>query len=676
MARSSQRAAKARSKGNYGKVKSAAPQNKKKETKLPKPTKHHDAKPKKKKKAFTSIKERMQLVSRNSKSSSSSRANTHKGFKTGYSFSKANNAAPENDKKLSAKKKKKKKKGAKKRAFQMNISQSNEIFLKRVDVPWYNSSLNAIAKVGAFNDKRRLKDAADRDSDDDDDDDSDVNNPMALLQLPPDHILSSIDSDIELFCNYIKLGPVELKARQAFLDEITEIALNQFGNKGGRSTRNSSRGEDEISVVPFGSFATQSVCTFASDVDMCLWGVVKGEKEPEPITFIDDDTETTSRRDANNLLEKAQRQREDCPLLTESSLLRTMEAIQNSPKGTNQGEQTKVASKSEKTEEAQSPPEIDNNDLFFIDRVGERIDDGEKKGNDLGDEIVAPGSQPAPKKGFQFEIDLAGVKELGGDVTDLNGCKEPNGKTEENKEHKSEEGHQNPSELAKTEQPQPRDAVCNNDDTSEKAPALLPAGITKETAIEINDSNVIVIDSDDDESKTDVIVIDSDDDDADKLASFYSRQSSSSAATGNLNGSNTPPINLLHSGDSSCESARLDVDGGSDDDDSRTPPQEQENEVMELSLTSGRTSSQQPVTKPVIGPTGKTRNKVISVLLSLTNQLRRSSFTHTIECRSRARVPIINCSTRTGFEGDIAIGGHNGVDTSTYAQSQVNRFKR
>ena len=33
-------------------------------------------------------------------------------------------------------------------------------------------------------------------------------------------------------------------------------------------------------------------------------------------------------------------------------------------------------------------------------------------------------------------------------------------------------------------------------------------------------------------------------------------------------------------------------------------------------------------------------------------------------------------STRTGFEGDIAVGGHNGVDTSMYAQTQVGRFER
>lgn len=640
------------SKGNYGKVK-AATQNKKKASKLPKPSKHHDVKPKKKK-SFASIKERLR----------SSGADTRKGFKGGYSFSKPN--APDNNT-TTKKKKNKKKKGAQRRAFQMNISQSNEIFLKRVDVPWYNSAQTNVGAEtfrGDRYDKSRVHNTKDQDSDDEDADDQD----MALLQLPPESILSSIDSDIASFCAYIKLGPVEMKARQAFLDEITGIALNQFGKSGRNRNSGANDEQDEISVVPFGSFATQSVCTFASDVDMCLWGVVKGEKQPEHITFVDADTETRQ-KDAY-VLEKDQHQRDECPLLTESSLLRTMEAIQNaSHKGTKQSEQKKDASKSQTKEEPPSLPDNDNNDLFFIDRVGECIDDGEvEQDKDRCEEKNIPGSKPAPKKGFQFEIDLEGVKELGGDVDDLDKCTETKEKNGPSEEKASDEVHQKPSEPAKTDQSS--DEACNKNDEPKKD--LPSAGTTKETAIEIDDSNGD--DDHDDGDESDVIVIDSeDDDDADKLASYYSRQSNSSA-TDNVNSTSTSPINLLNEDDSSCESSPFEVDD-SDDDDSRKLPQEQENEVMELSLTSGQTS-QQPLTKPVIGPTGKIRNKVVSVLLSLTNQLRRSSFTHTIECRSRARVPIINCSTRTGFEGDIAIGGHNGVDTSLYAMSQVNRFKR
>jgi DNA polymerase sigma len=38
-------------------------------------------------------------------------------------------------------------------------------------------------------------------------------------------------------------------------------------------------------------------------------------------------------------------------------------------------------------------------------------------------------------------------------------------------------------------------------------------------------------------------------------------------------------------------------------------------------------------------------------------------------------VPIINLKSHFGFEADIAVGGHNGTDTSSYASLQVSRFK-
>ena len=97
-------------------------------------------------------------------------------------------------------------------------------------------------------------------------------------------------------------------------------------------------------------------------------------------------------------------------------------------------------------------------------------------------------------------------------------------------------------------------------------------------------------------------------------------------------------------------------------------------EVMELSVTTNNNNTQ--AAAAVVGPRGKTRTRVVSTLLRLTRQLRMSShYVHTIECRTKARVPIINCSTRMGFEGDIAIGGHNGVDTSMYARAQSARYR-
>lgn len=605
------------SKGNFGKVK-AAPHNKKKASKLPKLSTHHDAK--------KPTKKRRQFVQ-------SSRTRTHKGFKTGYNVSEASTS--KNSKTTSKpirKEKKRKKKCTKSKQFQMSMSQSNEIYLKRVDVPWYSYNARSEDTDETFTETiDESSGIFNKNTDDEDSDDQSTNSNErdSLLKFPTENILSSIDADIESFCAYIKLSPIELKARQAFLDEITGIALNQFGKS--ESSRNShiNDADDKIRVAPFGSFATQSVCTFASDVDICLWGVVKGEKQSEHITFVDADAGCSQKIDDD--VNNSQYQHDVCPLLTESQLLRTMEAIQNISQHPERNIDAPGSDNND--EETQTIP---GNDLFYIDRVGESIDDVEEQGNVLCKVAETPSNTAAIKP---FETDFAGVKLLGCDLDDLDRstCTEFRGEKDQYKEV-----------FLKSEQQ--CDVACNENDEG-----------TVEGAIEIDDSI-------DENEESDIIVVDSDYDDADKLASYYSRQSNSSAIDNPNSGGASFPSNSIHEDDSSRESARIGVD---DNDDFNSCQQPQENEVLELSLTSG-----QSATKPNTGPTGKIRNRVVSVLLSLTNQLRRSSFTHTIECRSRARVPIINCSTRTGFEGDIAIGGHNGVDTSLYAASQVDRFNR
>ena len=80
--------------------------------------------------------------------------------------------------------------------------------------------------------------------------------------------------------------------------------------------------------------------------------------------------------------------------------------------------------------------------------------------------------------------------------------------------------------------------------------------------------------------------------------------------------------------------------------------------------------------KASVGPQGHTRVKVVKALRSLGNILRRRVFTSSIQVISRARVPIVKFETHLGFEGDIAMGGHNGTDTSKFAQSCVDRYKR
>ncbi len=95
---------------------------------------------------------------------------------------------------------------------------------------------------------------------------------------------------------------------------------------------------------------------------------------------------------------------------------------------------------------------------------------------------------------------------------------------------------------------------------------------------------------------------------------------------------------------------------------------------MEVSFVSNASSTR---TLPA-GPTldDDTRGKVIRALNSLSRRLRGNSLTSNIHVRKKAKVPIINMETRFGYECDIAIGGHNGTDTSSFASSQCNKFQR
>ena len=646
-------------------------------------------------------------------------------------------------------------------SFQMSISECNDkVYLQKVDCPWYNSEL----LDGQSTHRGRKDDNSSDSEDDSIQNKkqpsrnakTSKSSPKSstsanTLALPSESILTQIDLEIQHFTSYIKLNPTEYKARLSFIEHVTELSIEQFrgnGNynnnnsipryqgvnyKGGRSasminvdnstynfkgnrkrTLSESLGDfanqqhqkekeessSGIHVAPFGSFATQDVCTFASDVDMCLWGVVKGaasttgSSSSKMQMFIGDDNEGAGDNDDGEGNEVVMDSTSGCPLLTESSLLRTMDAIQAAGHGITSPRSSKQKSKGGKKSSSSSAA---GDGLFFIDRVGEAQNDEDGRDDveviDLCDDnapkdemegqeknssqptaneasakrdIEANGDSKAAPSDFQFVIDKKGVQELGGET-------EESLPIEEKQSRQEEAGIDQRDELK---------SPIDEADTTQKMNKAKVKDDTKDD----DDSEVIVVDSDSDS-----------DDDADPMASYYNRQDGNSPA--NNEGRNKAPpsasgsVVLLDDDSSSDEEDAVedltqdDSSSSDDEEDEHSSPQipQKTNEVLELSVTSNkptldrRESSSSIVRyadKPSFGPTGKARTHVVSALLSLTRQLKRSSHVHTIECRSKARVPIINCSTRTGFEGDIAIGGHNGVDTSMYALSQVKRFSR
>jgi hypothetical protein len=73
--------------------------------------------------------------------------------------------------------------------------------------------------------------------------------------------LQHLNEELSQFEEYVKLTPVERAARQSLITQIQDICTNLFGIE---------RSECRV----FGSFAVPSVCTFGSDIDLAIWGLV------------------------------------------------------------------------------------------------------------------------------------------------------------------------------------------------------------------------------------------------------------------------------------------------------------------------------------------------------------------------------------------------------------------
>ena len=89
--------------------------------------------------------------------------------------------------------------------------------------------------------------------------------PLPSSQIEP-QALEQLDLELYAFANYVKLNYLEIQLRQHFVQYVEQVAQRLFQDRGCSNSH--------ISVQVFGSFATLAVCTFCSDVDMALWGVV------------------------------------------------------------------------------------------------------------------------------------------------------------------------------------------------------------------------------------------------------------------------------------------------------------------------------------------------------------------------------------------------------------------
>lgn len=378
----------------------------------------------------------------------------------------------------------------------------------------------------------------------------------------------------------------------------------------------------EVDVQQFGSYATLDVCTFQSDIDLALWNVVKADEESaweekgEKGEYIFGERSGT--------------------VLSRSSLLRTMQNLKSdaSKNSKRKEEWKKVLEEVDlendmKTSRSHGTQGKDGEDLFFvIDRKGVSSEEKFTHEEDASD-IKSSHSKATPNEVINFVIDREGVKQPGGDNYDCEGDNDviyakPSAKPNANDERIVLSG------------------TSDDDDNVDKMDAFHRRKHANELGLSDfsmeRDASVIDLCSSNDESVgNDVRGISS--------VAKVSKPSS---------------LNQFSSDSPRCCGEDEDAD------DSRFD--------LNISNHTNFGSSSAGIERKTIGPTGKVRTKVVKALSLLGKRLWKSSFAQNIQVRKNARVPIICMTTRFGFDSDVALGGHNGIDTSHYVRKVVEKY--
>eukprot|EP00980_Cylindrotheca_fusiformis_P021649 scaffold8505_cov130-Cylindrotheca_fusiformis.AAC.15 len=476
------------------------------------------------------------------------------------------------------------------------------------------------------------------------------------------HSMWLLDQELLDFCKYVQLAPQETQVRDQLIQTIQEGAAERFGIS-----------ESDIQV--FGSYAALPVCTFESDIDLAVWGLV-GNREPSSDTS--NELDVAVRNEGANSSPK-----EPLPdhpnKRKQEKLLKWKAAIDEFEKyldtdGTKESQESRAETKSVvvSVENTTSHEKLETaSSLFVIDRIGAE------------DENAAPADDTAHDKSTTALADK--MVELTGN--DANGEK----KSAVNAKASMEAQGRENSALG--------DNLTESDADGDRKPAA-----QEKANIDVQDGEI----TRQGDNMVDLTLSypgsdNSDDDTADKLEglksriapqttggdSFVARQEMLSLpdAEGLAESSISPSTSIegvsgIAEGWDDEEEAMIDTPKRRDRSHSLvslssattcSDSQSLDETGMEVSFfnkPSRRFSASSHATKL----SDDLRALINSKLNQLTKTIRRAGVATSIAVRKWARVPIINMITKYGFECDIAVGGHNGNDTSAYAATQIARY--
>lgn len=459
-----------------------------------------------------------------------------------------------------------------------------------------------------------------------------------------DQSFTALNTELLLFAKYIRLSSEEIKARNGVVDYITNLSQTLWG--------------EEVQIQPFGSFATLDVCTYSSDIDLALWNVVEAEEDE------DDETEVEYTFDKGNIV------------MSESSLMMTMNALKRERVEDWKKAFEEVDKTNQKEEEAfREVSTVDNSSTS-----SSSVPNG-----DEGDRKTALNSTSL----FIIDREAVNVEIESSDADDNSSAGNENKKAI----HKTTEKHHHPEHLNRKDAELQTQEVRGKRlaDTSSSAGGKFDRGrnscqldkkknnVDFELEFELDSKEIEDCGGDDSrvqsevESERDVIEIDSSDDDEsiDKMDSFYRRNHASKMGltTAFSDPRSKEIIELSSDSDSDSAPPNLRVIGGNQEN------IDNDEDDFELNLSKNTVDySASAASRKTIGPSGETRKKVLKALALMGKRLWKAPFSQNIHVRKHARVPIICMTTRSGFDADIALGGHNGTDTSHYVRKLVDKY--
>jgi hypothetical protein len=594
-------------------------------------------------------------------------------------------------------------------------------------------------------------------------------------ELLAPYVTAWLDDELDAFGHYVQLTAVEREARSTLIAHIAQLATNVFGDAVASTTWSSTPVQCQV----FGSFATLPVCTFASDVDLALWGVVEplytttvtGRSPPTTTTTTTTRTKkrpmpdnvgtATAAAQAVSTTQSTMIHSESEPVVTNTTNVGTavvhdpaaerkrrwqaaLAAIDDANANTNGHDDDDDNEKSDlggaaftnrsgishgdRREEVRAcvePNAVANTKVSVMDRSGsdaflkgapcapakDPIDDdsstvqntttAESDRQATAEDTLQETTRtdpPLQNSTTANSRDCTGV-ELDDDDDDDETLFIIDRVGEAQTVHSSPTEEQSALSLDKIES-----LTDNHDRTDsieetrpvvvdqvgcggllERAGAALAVSGTTDHVVSpplTTASSVDSDDDDDDDDDDDEVDNDGDEnDDADPLESLLSQALQCSAKAESKQSLEARKAMYFH-----------DTDGANDDDSSdddaedleyRNPQNEDDDEGSESAASLSDMHVSFVTDKPPMatmstpdGPQGRKREEVIRALASLSNKLRKSKLTTRVQLIKRARVPIIKVETRLGFEADIAVGGHNGADTSLYASTQVQKYSR